>query len=158
RKESLRELKFTENSPEWNERIRSLLRRYEFLGRVIGKCLYEGILVDVGFASFFLLKWALTGGLGSAQRESAYRANLNDLKDLDSGLYQGLVSKILLHLYRESARLPVVFSLASIEELPGRRGRLRPELHGHRHHPAPEFGYPGHHARVKKPRIRYSGD
>lgn len=92
RRELLRQLGYAEGSPDWNEQVRDLLRRYEFLGRVIGKCLYEGILVDVNFAPFFLLKWALTGGTGSAQRESAYRANLNDLKDLDVGLYQGLVS------------------------------------------------------------------
>ncbi|KAL4881195.1 hypothetical protein BJY04DRAFT_189317 [Aspergillus karnatakaensis] len=91
RKENLRQLGLKENSPEWNEQVRDLLRRYEFLGRVIGKCLYEGILVDVSFAPFFLLKWALTGGMSSAQRETAYRANLNDLKDLDAGLYQGLL-------------------------------------------------------------------
>ncbi|KAH8428027.1 HECT-type E3 ubiquitin-protein ligase [Aspergillus melleus] len=91
RREFLRRTGFVENSPEWSEQVRDLLRRYEFLGRVIGKCLYEGILVDVNFAPFFLLKWALTGGTGSAQRETAYRANLNDLKDLDQGLYQGLL-------------------------------------------------------------------
>ncbi|KAL4951460.1 hypothetical protein BDW69DRAFT_169971 [Aspergillus filifer] len=91
RRENLRQLGVKENTAEWNEQVRDLLRRYEFLGRVIGKCLYEGILVDVSFAPFFLLKWALTGGMSSAQRETAYRANLNDLKDLDSGLYQGLL-------------------------------------------------------------------
>ncbi|OOF97202.1 hypothetical protein ASPCADRAFT_128903 [Aspergillus carbonarius ITEM 5010] len=91
RREFLRQLGFVENTPEWNENVRDLLRRYEFLGRIIGKCMYEGILVDVNFAPFFLLKWALTGGTGSAQRETAYRANLNDLKDLDQGLYQGLL-------------------------------------------------------------------
>lgn len=103
--------------------------------------MYEGILVDVPFAGFFLLKWALTGtcfrtpncpiryysfrlawhilrvicrrnivlkflacprmdiltskssigGTGAASRESSYRANLNDLRDLDEGLYQGLL-------------------------------------------------------------------
>ena len=83
---------FKEGSSDWNENIRDLLRRYEFLGRIIGKCLYEGILVDIHFAPFFLIKWALTGGSGSATRESGYRANINDLRDLDEGLYQGLVS------------------------------------------------------------------
>ena len=53
--------------------------------------MYEGILVDVPFAGFFLIKWALIGGSGSASRESGYRANLNDLRDLDEGLYQGLL-------------------------------------------------------------------
>jgi ubiquitin-protein ligase E3 C len=94
RKELLRQKGVVEKSPEWNEQVRDLLRRYEFLGRIVGKCLYEGILVDVHFAGFFLLKWALTGGTSSAQKESAYRANLNDLRDLDEGLYQGLVRSI----------------------------------------------------------------
>ena len=91
-KELLSDAGLSKTSAEWQDNVRGLLRRYEFLGRVIGKCLYEGILVDVNFAPFFLLKWALTGGTGSAVKESSYRANLNDLKDLDEGLYQGLVS------------------------------------------------------------------
>lgn len=80
-----------ETDPEFTSTMRDLLRRYEFLGRIIGKCLYEGILVDVHFAPFFLLKWALTGGNNAATRESSYRANINDLRDLDEGLYQGLL-------------------------------------------------------------------
>ena len=91
RKESLRQALYKEGSLDWNDNVRDLLRRYEFLGRIIGKCLYEGILVDLHFAPFFLLKWALTGGSGSAAKESGYRANLNDLRDLDEGLYQGLL-------------------------------------------------------------------
>lgn len=71
--------------------IREMLRKYEFLGRIIGKCLYEGILVDVAFAGFFLKKWALTGGHGSAPGETGYRANINDLRDFDEGLYKGLL-------------------------------------------------------------------
>ncbi|KAJ5713864.1 uncharacterized protein N7483_011045 [Penicillium malachiteum] len=90
-KQQLQGFMIPERSVEWNEGVRNHLRSYEFLGRVIGKCLYEGILVDVNFAPFFLLKWALTGGRRSALRESSYRANLNDLKDLDVGLYKGLL-------------------------------------------------------------------
>ncbi|KAJ5187657.1 hypothetical protein N7449_010651 [Penicillium cf. viridicatum] len=90
-KKVLSEAGLTSSSLEWQDDVRGLLRRYEFLGRIIGKCLYEGILVDVNFAPFFLLKWALTGGSRSAVKESSYRANLNDLKDLDEGLYQGLL-------------------------------------------------------------------
>ena len=91
RKETLRQAMFREGSPGWNETIRDLLRRYEFLGRLIGKCLYEGILIDIHFAPFFLLKWALAGGSGSGGKDSGYRANLNDLRDLDEELYQGLL-------------------------------------------------------------------
>lgn len=79
-------------SEKFRTDMRELLRRYEFLGRVIGKCLYEGILVDIVFAGFFLLKWALTGGTTHASTESAYRASINDLRDFDEGLYQGLLT------------------------------------------------------------------
>ena len=90
-KSFIKQAGFKEGTPEWNETIRELLRQYEFLGRVVGKCLYEGILVDIHFAPFFLVKWALTGGAGSATNESGYRATINDLRDLDEGLYQGLL-------------------------------------------------------------------
>ncbi|KAI8935493.1 hypothetical protein NX059_008063 [Plenodomus lindquistii] len=89
-KEALRRAGLRENSPEARLQISEMLQRYEFLGRIIGKCLYEGILVDVNFAPFFLRKWALTGGAGSAPNESGYRPTLNDLRDLDEELYQGL--------------------------------------------------------------------
>lgn len=89
-KEQLKKAGLRENSPEFRLQVTELLHRYEFLGRIIGKCLYEGILVDVNFAPFFLRKWALTGGAGSAPNESGYRPTLNDLRDLDEELYQGL--------------------------------------------------------------------
>lgn len=79
-----------EGDLEWNEDISSILKMYEFLGRIIGKCLYEGILVDIGFAGFFLLKWALAGKT-SPGAESRYQANINDLRDLDESLYQNLL-------------------------------------------------------------------
>ncbi|KAJ3167663.1 hypothetical protein HDU88_002110 [Geranomyces variabilis] len=55
------------------------LHHLEFLGRIVGKALYEGVLVDVAFANFFLTKW-----LGQ-------RSYLDDLPSLDQGLYQGLM-------------------------------------------------------------------
>ena len=94
RKDMLKQIGYKEGSSDWNEQIRDLLQQYEFLGRVVGKCLYEGILIDIHFAPFFLVKWALTGGSGSATNESGYRANINDLRDLDESLYQGLVSRL----------------------------------------------------------------
>ncbi|KAF2449108.1 E3 ubiquitin-protein ligase NEDD4 [Karstenula rhodostoma CBS 690.94] len=79
-----------EGSTEFRQQVSESLQRYEFLGRIIGKCMYEGILVDVNFAPFFLRKWALTGGTGSAPNETGYRPTLNDIRDLDEELYQGL--------------------------------------------------------------------
>lgn len=88
RKEWMRKVGLTTASSEWRENITEILRRYEFLGRIVGKCLYEGILIDVGFAGFFLRKWAASGAAGS---ESGYRPSINDLRDLDESLYQGLL-------------------------------------------------------------------
>ena len=92
-KDLLRRAGVEERSRKWNAPMRELFKQYEFLGRVIGKCLYEGILVDVHFARFFLVKWALTGGSGSATYETGFRPTINDLRDLDEELYQGLVSR-----------------------------------------------------------------
>ena len=90
-KSSLREASEREGSAPWNQTMRNLYRRFEFLGRVVGKCLYEGILIDIHFAPFFLVKWALTGGSGFASNESNYQSSINDLRDLDEDLYHGLV-------------------------------------------------------------------
>jgi ubiquitin-protein ligase E3 C len=90
-KELLRQVGIFPRTLEYNKKMSELMQRYEFLGRIVGKCLYEGILVDINFAPFFLLKWALTGGDGAAPRESGYRANLNDLRDIDQDLYKGLI-------------------------------------------------------------------
>ncbi|KAJ3020074.1 hypothetical protein HKX48_001380 [Thoreauomyces humboldtii] len=55
------------------------LHHLEFLGRIVGKALYENVLMDVSFAIFFLAKW-----LGQ-------RSYLDDLPSLDPALYQGLM-------------------------------------------------------------------
>ncbi|KAI1100921.1 hypothetical protein F4804DRAFT_27727 [Jackrogersella minutella] len=88
RAELLRHCKLVEGDANWRESMTDLARRYEFLGRVVGKCMYEGILIDKAFAGFFLLKWSASGQ-GSL---TDYRANLNDLRDLDPELYQGLIN------------------------------------------------------------------
>ncbi|KAJ9476742.1 putative E3 ubiquitin-protein ligase HUL5 [Pseudozyma hubeiensis] len=59
------------------------LEWYEFLGRVIGKALYEGILVDAKFAGFFLSKM-----LG----KQSYLDDLGSIDTLDKELYKGLIS------------------------------------------------------------------
>jgi ubiquitin-protein ligase E3 C len=89
--EDLRRIGIQKDRENYAYHMREFLRRFEFLGRVIGKCLYEGILIDVSFAGFFLLKWALTGGTTTASSETAYRASINDLRDYDEALYQGLI-------------------------------------------------------------------
>lgn len=89
--EDLQRMGIKKGTEKYTYHVREFLRRFEFVGRVIGKCLYEGILIDVNFAGFFLLKWALTGGTTTASSETAYRASINDLRDYDEALYQGLL-------------------------------------------------------------------
>ncbi|KAA8572715.1 hypothetical protein EYC84_003305 [Monilinia fructicola] len=73
--ETLRENGVDETDPNWRAYGMQLRNRMNFLGRIVGKCLYEGILIDINFAGFFLLKWSAAYS-GS---EAAGRANLNDL-------------------------------------------------------------------------------
>ncbi|KAF9543333.1 HECT-domain-containing protein [Agrocybe pediades] len=77
------------------------LNWYRFIGRILGKAMYEGILVDVAFASFFLAKW-----LG---RQSF----LDDLSSLDPELYNGLI--FLKHHTGNVEDLSLNFTI-SIEE------------------------------------------
>lgn len=58
------------------------LEWYKFLGRVLGKALYMGILVDIKFARFFLSKW-----LG----RQGYLDDLASLDSLDPVMYRGLL-------------------------------------------------------------------
>ena len=86
-RESLREGGVEETDPEWKGHMTGLLKRFEFLGRVVGKCMYEGILVDLSFAGFFLLKWASVG----PNDENSYKGSVNDLRDMDEELYNGML-------------------------------------------------------------------
>ena len=86
-REALRAAGAAEGTDQFRENFELFLRKYEFLGRIVGKCLYEGILVDLAFAGFFLLKWPSAG----PKEENAYKGSINDLSDLDEELYKGLL-------------------------------------------------------------------
>ncbi|KAL7432289.1 hypothetical protein ACHAXH_006378 [Discostella pseudostelligera] len=90
----------------------SLLVHYEFLGRVLGKAIYESILVEPQFSLLFLNK--LLGKQNS----------LDDLKNLDPEYYKNLMS--LRHMSApEIANLGLTFELydsatiTSLELMPG---------------------------------------
>ncbi len=84
-KQTLKHLGLQEGSEAWNDEIASLMKQYEFVGRMIGKCMYEGILIDFAFAGFFLQKWALSA------TGSTYRASINGLREMDEDLYKGML-------------------------------------------------------------------
>lgn len=56
---------------------------FEFVGRMLGKAVYEGILVDVPFASFFL-------SLVLGQTQQAFYSCIDELPSLDKELYKSL--------------------------------------------------------------------
>ncbi|RDB26515.1 hypothetical protein Hypma_005662 [Hypsizygus marmoreus] len=74
------------------------LNWYRFIGRILGKAMYEGILVDVAFAGFFLAKW-----LGK-------QSFLDDLASLDPDLYNGLI--FLKHYTGPVEELSLNFTVA----------------------------------------------
>jgi ubiquitin-protein ligase E3 C len=86
-REQMKEQGISESSAEWREVLHEQLKRYEFLGRIVGKCLYEGILVDLAFAGFFLLKWPSSG----PNEENSFKGGINDLRDMDEDLYKGML-------------------------------------------------------------------
>jgi ubiquitin-protein ligase E3 C len=112
-RESLRRRGLVETDSEWSEAIHDLLKRYEFLGRIVGKCLYEGILVDLVFAGFFLLKWPSAG----PGEENRYKGSINDLKDMDEGLYNGMLR--LKNFQGDVSELGIDFTIADQISGPG---------------------------------------
>jgi len=87
----------------------------------LGKALYEGILVDVAFAGFFLAKvcWATVLKnpmmLTSVSRSKwlGKQSYLDDLASLDSELYQGLI--FLKHYSGDLADLALNFTVTQDE-------------------------------------------
>jgi ubiquitin-protein ligase E3 C len=86
-REALRRQGLTDEDWEWRDAITQLQRKFDFLGRIVGKCLYEGILVDLAFAGFFLLQWPSAG----SKTGNTYKGSVNDLRDMDEELYKGML-------------------------------------------------------------------
>lgn len=78
------------------------LQLYEFVGRMLGKAVYEGIVVDVPFASFFLSQV-----LG--QTAQALYSCVDELPSLDSELYRSL--NYIKHYEGDVSDLDLTFSV-----------------------------------------------
>ncbi|KDR68223.1 hypothetical protein GALMADRAFT_146468 [Galerina marginata CBS 339.88] len=92
-----------------------ILDWYWFIGRIIGKAMYDGILMEVGFAYFFLSKW-----LGR-------RSYFDDLFSLDPDLYHRLLS--LKHSTENIEDLSLRFAIAAQESGVTRTADLMPNGH-----------------------------
>ncbi|KAH0516907.1 Ubiquitin-protein ligase E3B [Microtus ochrogaster] len=79
------------------------LQLFEFVGKMLGKAVYEGIVVDVPFASFFLSQM-----LG--HHHSIFYSSVDELPSLDSEFYKNLTSIKLrltassIHMTRDLCR------------------------------------------------------
>ncbi|KAH7319795.1 hypothetical protein B0I35DRAFT_478109 [Stachybotrys elegans] len=110
-REAMKNQETDESGDSWKTAIHEMLKRYEFLGRIIGKCMYEGILVDFAFAGFFLLKWPSSGG------ENTYKGSVNDLRDMDSDLYNGMLQ--LKNYPGDVSELAIDFTITDRVSPPG---------------------------------------
>lgn len=99
------------------------LQLFEFVGRMLGKAVYEGIVVDVPFASFFISQ--LLG-----QTQQALYSCMDELPSLDNELYRSLT--FIKHYQGDVSELDLTFSvdedvmgkIVTNELLPG--GKVRP--------------------------------
>ncbi|XP_076674056.1 ubiquitin-protein ligase E3B isoform X3 [Andrena cerasifolii] len=78
------------------------LQLFEFVGRMLGKAVYEGIVVDVPFASFFVSQF-------SGQTGGALYSWLDELASLDRDLYRSLT--LVKHYKSDVRQLELTFSL-----------------------------------------------
>ncbi|XP_012282275.1 ubiquitin-protein ligase E3B isoform X2 [Orussus abietinus] len=78
------------------------LQLFEFVGRMLGKAVYEGIVVDVPFASFFVSQFSGQGG-------GALYSWLDELASLDRDLYRSLA--LVKHYKGDVRQLELTFSL-----------------------------------------------
>uniref|UniRef100_A0A1I8JIS5 HECT-type E3 ubiquitin transferase n=2 Tax=Macrostomum lignano TaxID=282301 RepID=A0A1I8JIS5_9PLAT len=74
---------------------------FEFVGRLLGKAVYEGIVVDVAFATFFLTQML------DRQRSSFY-SFVDELASLDAMLYKNLT--FIKHYEGDLSELELTFS------------------------------------------------
>ncbi|KXN82656.1 hypothetical protein AN958_02333 [Leucoagaricus sp. SymC.cos] len=88
------------------------LNWYRFIGRILGKAMYEGILIDVAFAGFFLAKSVHAQRILTCvnQQWLGKQSFLDDLASLDPELYNGLI--FLKHYNGNPEDLSLNFTVA----------------------------------------------
>lgn len=78
------------------------LSLFEFVGKMLGKAVYEGIVVDVPFASFFLSQVLV-------QQQSKLHSSIDELPSLDPELYRSLT--YIKHYEGDVSELDLTFSV-----------------------------------------------
>ncbi|KAJ8679148.1 hypothetical protein QAD02_014935 [Eretmocerus hayati] len=78
------------------------LSLFEFIGRMLGKAVYEGIVVDIPFASFFVSQFC-------GQAGGVFYSCLDELASLDQDLYRSLT--MIKHYDGDVSDLELTFSV-----------------------------------------------
>ncbi|OWB64713.1 hypothetical protein B5S33_g640 [[Candida] boidinii] len=96
---------------------------FRYIGMLIGKCLFENVLIDASFAHFFLSKWTNSETiLGEKVEENQqYKNSFDDLKLYDGELYSNL-SKLLEMPDDQLKLLELNFTLTESISIPQRNG------------------------------------
>ncbi|XP_059616047.1 ubiquitin-protein ligase E3B [Phlebotomus argentipes] len=123
------------------------LQLFEFVGRMLGKAVYEGFLVEVPFASFFLSQ--LLG-----QTHQALYSCMDELPSLDKELYRSLT--FIKHYQGDVSELDLTFSvdedvmgkIVTHELHPG--GRIRPVTNDNRINYIHYMAYFRMHTQIKE--------
>lgn len=76
-----------------------------FMGMIIGRCLYDGVLIDFKFAYFFLAKWRIA--------QTGAKSSIDDLAFLDTNLFRNLI-KLMDMSAEEVAALDLNFIIDEI--------------------------------------------
>ncbi|CAB4254504.1 similar to Saccharomyces cerevisiae YGL141W HUL5 Multiubiquitin chain assembly factor (E4) [Maudiozyma barnettii] len=79
------------------------LDQLSFMGKIVGKCLYDHVLIDVDFSRFFLKKLL--------NYSNMFRSTFDDLNSLDSTLYQTLTRLLVIEDSQEIESLDLYFEI-----------------------------------------------
>ncbi|SMN19219.1 similar to Saccharomyces cerevisiae YGL141W HUL5 Multiubiquitin chain assembly factor (E4) [Maudiozyma saulgeensis] len=79
------------------------LERLSFMGKIVGKCLYDHVLIDIDFARFFLKKLL--------NYSNMFRSTFDDLNSLDSTLYRTLTKLLAIDNTKEIDSLDLYFEI-----------------------------------------------
>ncbi|GMM28144.1 ubiquitin-ubiquitin ligase [Martiniozyma asiatica (nom. inval.)] len=87
----------------------------KFIGQIMGKCIYDNVLMDLSFTNFFLRKWVHSYfGKNLIGQKLTSRSNkylFEDLQEYDVDIYRSLSQILLISSENEMEQLNLTFSI-----------------------------------------------
>lgn len=94
------------NGINLNEEYKNYLNMIKFIGMVIGKCIYENVLIDISFTNFFLRRW-----LQSTTTTNNNKYSFQDLSEINIDFYKNLNNILKIEDDDEMSELGLTFSV-----------------------------------------------